>query len=125
MPLVKCPDCGNNISPSAPSCPHCGRPQLPPIIADARPTVAKKKASPVLIALVILGAVIWGGSLVRNYTSPSLAQSPALQPTPANLRFGDMIRQQHMKCESVLEVRPTATGQDIVICEDQGDEYVY
>jgi hypothetical protein len=26
MPLVKCPDCGNQISDSAPSCIHCGRP---------------------------------------------------------------------------------------------------
>ncbi|PYQ59678.1 MAG: hypothetical protein DMF58_10800 [Acidobacteria bacterium] len=26
MPLVKCPDCGRDVSSAAPSCPQCGRP---------------------------------------------------------------------------------------------------
>jgi predicted amidophosphoribosyltransferase len=26
MPLVKCPDCGKEVSSSAPTCPNCGRP---------------------------------------------------------------------------------------------------
>lgn len=26
MGLIKCPDCKNKISSSAPTCPHCGRP---------------------------------------------------------------------------------------------------
>ncbi len=26
MSLIKCPDCGNNVSTREPSCPHCGRP---------------------------------------------------------------------------------------------------
>lgn len=34
MALIRCPDCGNEISDLAPSCPHCGRPRetmtLPP-----------------------------------------------------------------------------------------------
>jgi hypothetical protein len=57
MPLVKCPDCGNDISPSAPSCPHCGRPQS----AAAAP---KQKVSHEGLqgfgALVIIGAIVWG-----------------------------------------------------------------
>lgn len=28
MALVKCADCGKDISTSAPACPHCGRPSL-------------------------------------------------------------------------------------------------
>jgi len=24
--LIKCPDCGKDVSSSAPNCPHCGRP---------------------------------------------------------------------------------------------------
>jgi hypothetical protein len=27
MALIRCPDCGNEISALAPSCPHCGRPK--------------------------------------------------------------------------------------------------
>ena len=26
MALVKCPDCGREVSEKAPACPHCGRP---------------------------------------------------------------------------------------------------
>lgn len=26
MPLLSCPDCNKDVSDSAPSCPHCGRP---------------------------------------------------------------------------------------------------
>lgn len=26
MPLVKCPDCGKEVSDQAPTCPQCGRP---------------------------------------------------------------------------------------------------
>lgn len=26
MPLVSCPDCRRDVSPRAPSCPHCGAP---------------------------------------------------------------------------------------------------
>jgi zinc-ribbon domain len=48
MPLVKCPDCGNEISPSAPSCPHCGRPNTAP-----RPPT-KKRMSPVKLTVLII-----------------------------------------------------------------------
>jgi len=27
MALTKCPDCGNDLSPAARSCPNCGRPK--------------------------------------------------------------------------------------------------
>src|SRR5438045_9704226 len=26
MPVISCPDCGRDVSPLAPACPHCGRP---------------------------------------------------------------------------------------------------
>ncbi len=26
MPLIQCPDCGRDVSDSAPSCPGCGKP---------------------------------------------------------------------------------------------------
>src|ERR1039457_3938126 len=36
MPLVTCPDCGNQVSDRAPACPKCGG----PIVAPARPLQA-------------------------------------------------------------------------------------
>ena len=34
MPLIKCPDCGQELSPAAPACPKCARPMLPPVAAQ-------------------------------------------------------------------------------------------
>jgi len=49
MPLVKCPDCGKEISPSAPSCPHCGRPQSPAMAATTATTLRD----------IVIRAVAW------------------------------------------------------------------
>jgi len=38
MALLKCPDCGNDVSDQAPACPHCGRP-----LGSARPLGASDK----------------------------------------------------------------------------------
>lgn len=42
MPLIICPDCQNQISDQARSCPHCGRPivLVTPAQAEAAKTVA-------------------------------------------------------------------------------------
>src|SRR5471032_457719 len=115
MPLIKCPDCDKEISPSAPTCPHCGRPQAPAAAANIAPTTATpKKASNLLIALMILEVSIWAFSVVRNYIPPSLAQSTSSQPNPANLKYRDMIRQQQMQCEIVLGVKTAENGEDAV-----------
>jgi uncharacterized RDD family membrane protein YckC len=44
MPLVTCPDCGRDVSPSATFCVHCGRPG--PFTADASHTPGAPGASP-------------------------------------------------------------------------------
>ena len=38
MALIKCPECGNEVSDKAPACIHCGYPlqEQQPIISDAR-----------------------------------------------------------------------------------------
>jgi hypothetical protein len=66
MPLISCPDCGRQVSDSAPTCPHCGRPAQPAMAAtppplppplpktlDRRPTLLSKIPKtvwPILIA---------------------------------------------------------------------------
>jgi hypothetical protein len=51
--------------------------------------------------------------------------SSSFQATSDKLRFRDMIRQQNRKCESVVGVKTADTGQDVVTCQDHGDQYVY
>lgn len=37
MALIKCADCGRDISDAAPACPNCGRPKDPPIVVPEPP----------------------------------------------------------------------------------------
>ncbi len=53
MALVKCPDCGTQISTEAPACPKCGRPRT---AAPAGPV--RKKTS--TFTWVILGLIVFG-----------------------------------------------------------------
>lgn len=52
MPLLRCPDCGKDLSDKAPACIHCGRPNIP---AKAPPPTPPKRLAP-LSALLGLGA---------------------------------------------------------------------
>lgn len=76
MALVKCKDCGTEISTQARTCPKCGRP-------------AGGHALGVVLLLAFAGALIWGGvTVLRGGTSgtPTVASSPsstgAEWPTP-------------------------------------------
>src|SRR5688572_26533758 len=39
MALIKCPDCGGQVSTAAPACPHCGRPVTESAAPSASPQV--------------------------------------------------------------------------------------
>lgn len=65
MALIKCPDCGTDVSNAAPACPSCGRPiaTTPPALPPQQP---KKKSLGIgcIIALVVgLGALAFLGLL--------------------------------------------------------------
>ena len=48
MALMKCPDCGKDVSSAAPSCPACGRPIAPPVAPQqAVPPTAPSQPTPV------------------------------------------------------------------------------
>lgn len=94
MPLVKCPDCGNAISPSAPTCPHCGRPQSP-VTADepgTPPAEVKKKVSPAIVAVAI-GVIVWLFFYAAN-RSPGDAPSSTLtiERGPKQDKFCDVVQ---------------------------------
>ena len=65
MPLVNCPDCGNDISPSAPNCPHCGSPK-------STVTPKKKETSPLLV-LIVAVSLSFGVATLTNKLRPSSA----------------------------------------------------
>jgi RNA polymerase subunit RPABC4/transcription elongation factor Spt4 len=56
MPLIKCPECGKEISDQAQSCPHCGNPIKPVVIEQ---TGKKWK-----LAKVITWLIFWFGAVL-------------------------------------------------------------
>jgi membrane protein YdbS with pleckstrin-like domain len=65
MPVIACPDCGKDVSTSAPVCPHCGRPSpagTVPIATPARSVVEETlwRGNPSAMKLVgrIIGIVL-------------------------------------------------------------------
>jgi hypothetical protein len=76
MALIKCPECGKDVSDAAAACPHCGHPirQAAPAIAAAGDAAAAKKPATgagkgcltvigIMVALLIFGGVLKNSSL--------------------------------------------------------------
>lgn len=66
MPLLKCPDCNNDVSSNAKSCPHCGCPMQPESAQPQRPKTAKPKRTQgggalfiAAICLGVIGLFVW------------------------------------------------------------------
>jgi uncharacterized membrane protein YdbT with pleckstrin-like domain len=87
MPLTTCPDCGREISTSAPACPHCGRP-TGPVVAPPMHLVSPPSAEESLWHgtpswLLLLGKIIWLAivaialPLLVHFLGGSLLQDPA------------------------------------------------
>ena len=63
MALTTCPDCGREVSSSAPACPHCGRPNAPVLAVPSAPAAAASAEQTLWRGtpswLLVLGKVIW------------------------------------------------------------------
>lgn len=100
MALVKCPDCGRDVSSEAPACPGCGRPmksEAPPIAAP--PPVASPVAPPpkkmsgfkkgclyvggAVVALFLVVGLL--PTMLRGCGSPPPAATPQPTPAPASI----------------------------------------
>jgi transposase-like protein len=57
MPLTTCPDCNNQISDSAESCPHCGRPMVTSIKC---PTCKSTNVQKISTGSKLGSALMWG-----------------------------------------------------------------
>jgi hypothetical protein len=81
MSLRKCPDCANDVSSSARSCPHCGRP-----FPRRAPSI--ELSGVLIIAVVCAGVLIW--RLSTQYqgageSAPAVAPETTIaQPTRAD-----------------------------------------
>jgi len=83
MPLIPCPDCGREVSTSAPACIHCGRPLAEPASAAvpraAVPSAASatQKPMPGIVTALVLGvlSIVW--LMQRNEPATPEAQDVA------------------------------------------------
>lgn len=85
MSLINCPDCGKEISPSAPNCPNCGRPQSGGAIAKKKST-----SSVAVIALLLVGFVLYkfvSSSTDMSTAAPTAAADRSLYKTTAESLF--------------------------------------
>jgi predicted nuclease of predicted toxin-antitoxin system len=82
MALIKCRECGKEISSEAPACPNCGRPAVnSPSTSPAASHSGKKKGSGCLslIALVVVGTVVatYIGVNSENNSQSGITRVPA------------------------------------------------
>lgn len=85
MTLTKCPDCGKEVSDSAPTCPGCGRPFAPP----TKVVVVQEKQRTSCLAWGCLGFILIGilGAIMSSLiVGPTVTKQPTLPsaPTPAS-----------------------------------------
>jgi len=132
--LVKCKDCGHEISKQAKSCPQCGAPQK------------RKTSGCAWIALVLLGlflyALIKGGGASSRVTPPPATPKPTAAPaatpmptaTPAatptpDLRNGRTEEERRAIFQAVVEAEDKGMHQAekefpfIVLSKENTDQY--
>ncbi|MDD4989590.1 MAG: hypothetical protein PHV42_04170, partial [Candidatus Pacebacteria bacterium] len=59
MALIKCTECGQDISTEAPVCPHCGKPNLPIPQKAPEQNLPKKGTAKAIIGFLILGLIFF------------------------------------------------------------------
>lgn len=101
MALIKCPDCGNEVSENAPACPHCGNPRSSTIRSSSRPVLIEQTSKVwklimlVSVILAIIGIVIFVTHLPQPTpifdTSRSLVIKQANQANAGYARLGSTI----------------------------------
>jgi len=81
MALITCPDCSNQVSDSAPSCPKCGRPVTKPLLQR---NVGCGTIVLVIAGLIILANVVRVMQGPTSHSSNSGGDSAAPPPAPTS-----------------------------------------
>lgn len=90
MPLIKCPDCGREVSEKAKACPGCGRPVA--VLEKER-----RRNAGLLILIAVFFLIFVFGTLVRsceenkNISPSSQSSSTSAAPTPAAARISERL----------------------------------
>lgn len=66
MALVKCPDCLNDVSNMAPSCPRCGR-QIAAVTIEKTSKSIKSAQAMAVVCLLLVPVVTCGGVSAGNH----------------------------------------------------------
>lgn len=74
MALVKCKDCGSNVSDAAPACPNCGRPQ-----AHSSKATRNNPNGTGWLALILLIAGVWIYNKATDNDPPSASTEASTQ----------------------------------------------
>ena len=91
MPLMKCPDCGKDVSTLAPNCPQCGRP-LAAVVRNAVQTQRKgDKYEAVGAGLLILGLglLLVNPAVATDHQNPNPTTDNQLQVGSPAIGFAD------------------------------------
>ena len=118
MPLEACPDCGNQVSTLAQSCPHCGRPTKPAELErglEAEYDLPRRKpATPAITPefLTILGVLLFLGGIAAavyyyGYFDTTVA-SPSVE------LFGQTIGGSRVYNIGLMQERQLGLGISIV-----------
>ena len=68
MALITCPDCNKEISSSADSCPHCGRPMATSIkCPNCKSTDVHKISSASKVGSALMFGIFAAGKLTKTY----------------------------------------------------------
>lgn len=83
MALLKCAECGGNVSSEAPACPHCGKPMLR--AAQPTPTAQTKTRPWAWILLAVIGAAVaWASMTHGNSTADHVVATGTASETAAS-----------------------------------------
>jgi hypothetical protein len=115
MALIKCPDCGSQVSSSALACPSCGCP-----IANAKTAQKPKRHAGLTLFVVIFGIgllVHWLGGKRESYVNIQLPQSKAASvetkktcsPDDAECAFLASAGEATVDCQQLIEAKSEHT----------------
>jgi hypothetical protein len=86
MALIKCHECGNDVSTQAAACPRCGAPPLPPVIQTPPPVIPAYPPSPVpkpKRSFLLICIVLLFGGLVVVFVAIAIADALATKSQDA------------------------------------------